>query len=139
MAEFLGVANPDPAMLDFSRYVMPSEKLPGKPNIVLILLESFAGFKVGALGNGLDPTPHFDAIARKSFFFKNFFVARPPKARAILTVMFGIPDMNYTHTAYRNPLIVRQHTIVNGLEGYKKNVFPGWKCSLGQYTGITRP
>jgi phosphoglycerol transferase MdoB-like AlkP superfamily enzyme len=136
MAELLGVDNPDPETLDFSRYVTSGEKLPGRPNIVLILLESFAGFKVGALGNGLDPTPHFDAIARKSFFFNNFFVARPPTARSIFTVMFGIPDMNYPHSASRNPLIVRQHTIVNGLEGYKKMYFLGGSATWGNIRGL---
>ena len=136
MAELLGVDNPNPAALNFSRHVTPNEKLPGRPNIVLILLESFAGFKVGALGNALAPTPHFDAIARRALFFTNFFVARPPTARAIFTIMFGIPDMNYPHSASRNPLIVRQHTIVNALEGYKKMYFLGGSAAWGNIRGL---
>jgi len=131
VADLLGVDNPDPATLNFSRYVRPREKLPGRPNVVLILLESFAGFKVGVLGNALDPTPHFDAIARKSFFFTNFFVTRPPTARAIFTVMFGIPDINTPHSASRNPLIVRQHTLVNALEGYKHMYCLGGSATWG--------
>jgi phosphoglycerol transferase MdoB-like AlkP superfamily enzyme len=87
MADLLSVDRPDPKTLNFSRYIIPEKKLPGTPNIVLILLESFAGFKVGALGNGLNPTPHFDSIARNSIFFKNFFVTRPPTARAVFTAM----------------------------------------------------
>jgi phosphoglycerol transferase MdoB-like AlkP superfamily enzyme len=136
MADLLGVDNPDPATLDFSRYVRPKTKLPGRPNIVLILLESFAGFKVGALGNALNPTPHFDSIARNSLFFTNFFVAHPPTARAIFTVMFGIPDVHYPHSASRNPLIVRQYTVVNVLEGYKKMYFLGGSANWGNIRGI---
>jgi len=136
IADLLGADNPDPATLDFSRYVRPETKLPGSPNIVLILLESFAGFKVGALGNALNPTPHFDSIARKSLFFTNFFVTRPPTARAMFTVMFGIPDIHSPHSASRNPLIVRQHTVLNALEGYKKMYFLGGSANWGNIRGI---
>jgi phosphoglycerol transferase MdoB-like AlkP superfamily enzyme len=136
MADVLGVDNPDPGTLNFSRYVRPREKLPGRPNVVLILLESFAGFKVGALGNALNPTPHFDSIARKSLFFTNFFVTRPPTARAVFTVMFGIPDIHSPHSASRNPLIVRQHTIVNALEGYNKMYLLGGSANWGNIRGV---
>jgi phosphoglycerol transferase MdoB-like AlkP superfamily enzyme len=136
VADLLSVDNPDPATLNFSRYVRPKGKLPGRPNIVLIHLESFAGFKVGALGNALDPTPHFDSIARKSLLFTNFFVTRPPTARAVFTVMFGIPDIHSPHSASRNPLIVRQHTIVNALEGYKRMYFLGGSATWGNIRGI---
>jgi phosphoglycerol transferase MdoB-like AlkP superfamily enzyme len=136
MADLLGVEHPDPETLNFSRYIKPEKKLPGRPNIVLILLESFAGFKVGALGNKLNPTPHFDAIAQKSFFFKNFFVTRPPTARAVFTFMFGIPDIHSPHSASRNPLLVTQHTIVNALEGYKKMYLIGGSASWGNIRGI---
>jgi phosphoglycerol transferase MdoB-like AlkP superfamily enzyme len=136
MADLLGVERPDANTLNFSRNVRPEKRLPGKPNIVLILLESFAGFKVGALGNGLNPTPHFDAIARNSLFFRNFFVTRPPTARAIFTFMFGIPDIHSPHSASRNPLLVSQHTIVNALEGYKKMYLLGGSASWGNIRGI---
>ena len=136
MADLLGVEHPDAKTLNFSRYIRPEKKLPGRPNIVLILLESFAGFKVGALGNGLNPTPHFDSIARNSLFFRNFFVTRPPTARAVFTFMFGIPDIHSPHSASRNPLLVSQHTIVNALEGYKKMYLLGGSASWGNIRGI---
>jgi phosphoglycerol transferase MdoB-like AlkP superfamily enzyme len=136
MADLLGVEHPDAKTLNFSRDIRPEKKLPGRPNIVLILLESFAGFKVGALGNGLNPTPHFDSIARNSLFFRNFFVTRPPTARAVFTAMFGIPDIHDPHSASRNPLIVHQHTIVNTLEGYKKMYLLGGSASWGNIRGI---
>lgn len=136
MADLLGVEHPDANTLNFSRNVRPEKRLPGRPNIVLILLESFAGFKVGALGNRLNPTPHFDSIARNSLFFRNFFVTRPPTARAVFTVMFGIPDIHDPHSASRNPLLVRQHTIVNALDGYKKMYLLGGSASWGNIRGI---
>src|SRR4030042_28721 len=136
MSDLLGGEHPDAKTLNFSRDIRPEKKLPGRPNIVLILLESFAGFKVGALGNGLNPTPHFDSIARNSLFFTNFFVTRPPTARAVFTFMFGIPDIHSPHSASRNPLLVTQHTIVNALEGYKKMYLLGGSASWGNIRGI---
>jgi phosphoglycerol transferase MdoB-like AlkP superfamily enzyme len=136
VAHLLDVDNPDPTALNFSRHVVPKKKLPGRPNIVLILLESFAGFKVGALGNALDPTPNFDAIAQKSLLFTNFFVTRPPTARAVFTAIFGIPDIHAPHSASRNPLIVRQHTVLNALKGYKKMYFLGGSANWGNIRGI---
>ena len=136
MANFLEVDHPDPVTLNFSRSVRPKKSLPGRPNVVFILLESFAGFKVGALGNGLNPTPHFDSISQKSLLFRNFFVTRPPTARAVFTLMFGIPDIHAPHSASRNPLLVRQHTIVNALEGYKKMYFLGGSANWGNIRGV---
>ncbi|NIM99168.1 MAG: sulfatase-like hydrolase/transferase [candidate division Zixibacteria bacterium] len=136
VADLLEVDNPDRPSLNFSRYVVPKEKLAGRPNVVLILLESFAGFKVGAFGNGLNPTPYFDSIARNSLLFNNFFVTRPPTARAVFTAMFGIPDIHAPHSASRNPLIVRQHTIVNALKGYKKMYLLGGSANWGNIRGV---
>jgi phosphoglycerol transferase MdoB-like AlkP superfamily enzyme len=136
MADLLEVDHPDPETLDFSRHVQPEKKLPGRPNIVLILCESLSSFKVGALGNKTNPTPHFDAIARDSLFFTNFFVTREPTARAIFTSMFGIPDIHTPTSASRDPLIVRQYTIVNALEGYKKMYFLGGSANWGNIRGI---
>ncbi len=136
LADLLGVETPDPQTLNFSRHVKPKKALPGRPNIVVFLLESFAGFKVGALGNGLHPTPFFDSVAEKSLFFTNFFVTRPPTARAVFTSMFGIPDINEPHSASRNPIIVRQHCILNALEGYKKMYFLGSSANWGNIRGV---
>jgi len=136
MTDLLEVDDPDPVALNFSRYVTPKTKLPGQPNIVLILLESFAGFKVGALGNRLNPSPYFDAIAEKSLLFTNFFVSRPPTARAVFTAMFGTPDIHTPHSASRNPLIVRQHTILNSLDGYKTIYVLGGSANWGNVRGI---
>ncbi len=136
VADLLGVEHPDPESLNFSRYVRPQKVLPERPNVVMILLESFAGFKVGALGNGLHPTPFFDSIAEKSLFFTNFFVPRPPTSRAMFTVMFGINDIHDPHSAARNPIIVQQQTIVNALEGYKKMYFLGGSANWGNVRGV---
>ncbi len=136
VADLLGVDDPDPTTLNFTRYVNPRGKLPGKPNVVFIMLESFAGYKVGAFGNQLNPTPHFDAIAQKSLLFTNFFIPRDPTARSLFTTMFGIPDVNTPHSASRNPIIVRQYTILNALKGYNKMYFLGGSANWGNIRAV---
>ena len=136
MADFLDVDDPDPETLNFSRSVIPEKSLPEHPNIVFVLLESFAGFKIGAFGNKLAPTPSFDAIAQKSLLFTNFFVTRPPTARAVFTSMFGIPDIHSPHSASRNPLIIRQYTMLNALERYNKMYILGGSANWGNIRGI---
>lgn len=135
-AAYLEVDEPNAETLSFARYVVPSSDLPGKPNLVIIHLESFAGFKVGILGNKLNPTPAFDAIARESILFTNFFVNASPTARSIFTMLTGIPDRNPVHSASRNPRIVSQHMLVNALEGYEKSYFLGGSATWGNIRGL---
>jgi len=94
VAKLLGVQAPDPARLSFERYVAPNPR-PGAPlNLVVIHLESFAGFKAGAFGNPLNATPSFDALAKDGILFTNFFVPAVPTARSVFTMLTGIPDNN---------------------------------------------
>jgi phosphoglycerol transferase MdoB-like AlkP superfamily enzyme len=54
-------------------FVPPTEKTLPVKNVVFILLESFAGRYVGALGASGGITPHFDALAREGLLFTRFF------------------------------------------------------------------
>jgi phosphoglycerol transferase MdoB-like AlkP superfamily enzyme len=136
VAAYLGLQNPDKASLRFARRVVPKAKVAGQPNVVVIFLESYAAFKVGAFGNPLDPTPNFDALARQGLFFNRFFVPSTGTARSIFTAMFGIPDVNLNSTSSRNPFVVNQHTIVNTLEGYEKLYFLGGSANWGNIRGV---
>jgi len=137
MAEFLGVDEPDEQKLSFSRWVeVKNGKVQGKPNVVLVFLESFGAIKVGAFGNGLDPTPHFDSLAREGILFKSFFVASKPTARSIFTVLTGIPDVNRPKSASRNPHLVKQRTLLNYLEDYEKMYFYTGSLNWGNIRGI---
>ncbi len=137
LANHLGVATPDPETLSFARYVRPSAPHARTPNLVVIHLESFAGFKAGILGNKLNPTPEFDAIAEKSILFTNFFTAAGTTTRSIFAMITGIPDISPpSHSASRNPRIVNQHTLVNALAGYDKFYFLGGSATWGNIRGL---
>ena len=135
-ASLLGIKAPDSRELDFARHVTPRRKPAVKYNLVVIHLESFAAFKSGTFGNRLNATPHFDAIAKDGLLFTNFFVPEVPTARSVFEMLTGIPDVNPTTTASRNPLVVNQHTLVNALEGYEKYYFLGGSATWGNIRGL---
>src|SRR6266581_1289115 len=135
-ASLLGIKTPDSRELDFARHVTPRRKPAVKYNLVVIHLESFAAFKSGTFGNRLNATPRFDAIAKDGLLFTNFFVPEVPTARSVFEMLTGIPDVNPTTTASRNPLVVNQHTLVNALEGYEKYYFLGGSATWGNIRGL---
>jgi phosphoglycerol transferase MdoB-like AlkP superfamily enzyme len=135
-AALLGVKAPDPDKLDFARWVAPRSKPAARYNLVVIHLESFAAFKSGTFGNRMNATPHFDAIAKDGLLFTNFFVPEVPTARSVFEMLTGVPDVNPTTTASRNPLIINQHTLVNALEGYEKYYFLGGSATWGNIRGL---
>ena len=137
VSSLLGVQAPDPRKLEFARYVTPRNKPAVKYNLVVIHLESFAAFKAGVLGNRLNATPYFDAIAKEGILFTNFFVPGVPTARSVFTMMTGVPDLSPdSAAASRNPLLVNQHTLVNALEGYAKYYFLGGSATWGNIRGL---
>ncbi len=136
LAGLLEVDNPDPATLNFDRACQPVNPPDEPPNIVLIHLESFAGFKTGIMGNSLDSTPYFDDLARKSVLFNHFFVTRPPTARSIYAALFGVPDVYPRRSVSRNPQLTTQKTLINALTGYRKLYFIGGSATWGNIRGL---
>lgn len=138
MAEFLHVDEPDPQSLSFARHVAATKPEGARPNVVIVVMESFAALRVGRFGFApeLDPTPHFDALSRESVFFSHFFVPRPPTARAIFSTLFSLPDVNPPHSASRSPTLVRQETILNAFEGYQKLYMLGGSASFANIRGM---
>ena len=51
----------------------PAEKTLPIKNVVVILMESFAGHSVGALGRPGNITPYFDNLAKEGLLFERFF------------------------------------------------------------------
>jgi phosphoglycerol transferase MdoB-like AlkP superfamily enzyme len=135
-AALLGVQSPDPQKLDFARWVVPPRKPAARYNLVVIHLESLAAFKTGIFGNRMNATPALDAIAKDGLLFTNFFVPEVPTPRSVFEMLTGVPDVNGSTTASRNPLVVNQHTLVNALEGYEKYYFLGGSATWGNIRGL---
>lgn len=139
MSRYLGLQNSNTGNLAFSRQETshaPLATMAQKPNVVIVLLESFASFKVGAFGNPLNPTPNFDKLAQEGIFYRRFFTPHTGTARSVFTAVTGIPDIELNKTSSRNPLIVKQHTIINEFRDYEKLYFLGGSASWGNIRGI---
>lgn len=136
VAQFLALADADPGRLDFARRSPPRNAPAHRPNVVIVLLESFAAYKTGAFGNPLDPTPRFDALAREGTLYTRFFTPTWGTARSVWATVTGLPDVETHLTATRNPLLVSQHTILNDFAGYERLYFLGGSLSWANIRGL---
>jgi len=137
IADYLAVDKPDPDKLNYIRSI-DFDTDPGQlePNVIVVILESFASYKSGLGGNPLNPTPNLDRLGSEGYFFKNFFVTQTGTARSIWTFITGAPDIELNKTSSRNPLIVNQHTIVNAFKDHKKYYFLGGSASWANIRGL---
>ncbi|MCB1701511.1 MAG: LTA synthase family protein [Halioglobus sp.] len=66
---------------------------PQLKNVVIILLESFAGHYVGALGGEGDITPQFDALSREGLLFTRFFSNGTHTHQGMFATMACFPNL----------------------------------------------
>lgn len=138
MIRYLGIDHPDPSNPSYVRKSGTTGRSGSRPNVVIVILESFCYYKTGLSGNPLDPTPRFDEIARSGALFTRYYAPSAGTARSIFALMTGIPDVESIRTSSRNPLIVSQHTIANDFEGYEKFYFLGGSLNWANIRGLLR-
>ena len=115
---------------------VPKEEA-GRPNVVIVICESFSAYKSSMWGNPLNTTPFFDSLCGKGIFFDRCFTPSYGTARGVWAVVTGIPDVApATTTSSRNPSAVDQHTIINDFEGYDKYYFLGGSTSWANIRGL---
>ena len=135
MAGHLGLQKGDSMSMNFERRYKGRDTLhTTKPNIVLVICESFSGYKSSMWGNPLNTTPYFNQLCKKGVFFSRCFTPAFGTARGIWATVTGIPDVEIPKTASRNPAMVDQATILNEFKGYEKMYFIGGSAS-GQICG----
>jgi phosphoglycerol transferase MdoB-like AlkP superfamily enzyme len=134
MASYLGVDATSAGNLSFIRKV--AGKGTNKPNVVLVICESFSAYKSSMWGNPLNTTPYFRSLCDSGIFFDRCFTPHFGTARGVWATMTGIPDVLLDKTASRDPLIVDQHTIMNDFAGYEKDYFIGGSTSWANIKGV---
>ncbi len=121
----------------YDRIIHPgSNALESKPNIVLVLCESYSMYKSSMSGNPLNTTPYFDSLTKQGIFFERCFTPTFGTARGVFALLTGIPDVQLSKFSTRNEASLRQHTIINSLEGYSKHYFLGGSSEFNNYRGI---
>ncbi|WP_027713697.1 LTA synthase family protein [Desulfuromonas sp. TF] len=141
MVDYLGIDQPDRKALNFVRHIgtQPHRlSVERPPNVIFIMLESLGASRVGAYGNPLKPTPNLDAIAADSWFFRHFYIPVVSTAKTVWASITGIPDVSREETASRNPLITRQHTLLNAFEGYRKLYMIGGSAGWANLSALIR-
>lgn len=130
------VMDEDPNNLLLVRQQTGAPILPKDVNVVVIMMESLASFKIGHFGNPYDTTPYLDQVIKDGLLFDNFHVIKTGTAASIFCFLTGIPDLNEEETASRNPLVVDQHTMINNLKDHSKFYFIGGSANWGNIRGI---
>lgn len=135
MASFLQLR--DKQQFGFKRMVQPrSGALESRPNIVLVVCESFSMYKSTMSGNPLNTTPYFDSLTRQGIFFERCFTPHFSTARGLFAIITGIPDVQLFKFSTRNPAAINQHTIINDFEGYSKHYFLGGNPEFNNFEGL---
>ena len=82
---------PNPPGWRMHRHISYDSTRPDTPNVILVINESFAASKIGALG-ALYPeelTPRFDSLANHSILFTNFYSAGTHTYSGLFTSLYG--------------------------------------------------
>ncbi|WP_242928366.1 LTA synthase family protein [Pontibacter vulgaris] len=100
---------------------------PFNENVVIIILESFAGEYIGALNSGKGYTPYFDSLATQGVLFKNNFANGRKSIEALPSVLAGLPSFMqspYITSAYQTNTLYGLGTVLKEA-GYKTAFFHG--------------
>jgi phosphoglycerol transferase MdoB-like AlkP superfamily enzyme len=128
---------PDKKDFSFRRVVQPgSNALESRPNIVLVICESYSMYKSTMSSNPLNSTPYFNSLTQKGIFFERCFSPHFSTARGLFAIMTGIPDAQLFKFSTRNPLALQQHTIINNFSSYKKHYFLGGDPKFNNFDAL---
>jgi len=136
MVDALEIQQPDTATLNYNRSFEWPDSSQRKPNIVLVICESFSAYKSSMYANPLNTTPYFKSLCDSGAFFDRCFTPAYGTARGVWATLTGIPDVENPSTASRNPNAVNQHTLINDFTGYQKYYFLGGSATWANIRGL---
>jgi len=134
MTDYLGVSTG--AGFNIDRKYCSAADSSQKPNVVVVICESFSAYKSSMFGNKLDPTPYFKNMCDNGIFFERCFSPAFGTARGVWATLTGIPDVEFPNTSSRNPAAVDQHVIMDDFNGYDKFYFLGGSTTWANIRGL---
>jgi phosphoglycerol transferase MdoB-like AlkP superfamily enzyme len=139
IADFLQLDSENITDKDYSREISPNSKsLESRPNVVLVICESFSMYKSSMSGNPLNTTPYFKQLCDSGIFFNRCFSPTFGTARGVFAIITGIPDVQLSKFSTRNPEAIHQHTIINSFEDYNKFYFLGGNSDFNNFEGLIK-
>jgi phosphoglycerol transferase MdoB-like AlkP superfamily enzyme len=137
MSKFLCIDNN--GKVNYTRLVQPgSISTESRPNVVLVICESFSMYKSSMSGNPLNSTPYFNELTHEGIFFDHCFSPTFGTARGVFATITGIPDVQLSKFSTRNEAAVNQRTIINDFEGYEKYYFIGGRSEFNNFRGLVQ-
>ncbi|MEO5908813.1 MAG: sulfatase-like hydrolase/transferase [Ginsengibacter sp.] len=139
IADFLQLDSENIRNKDYTREILPNSKsLESRPNVVLVICESFSMYKSSMSGNPLNTTPYFKQLCDSGIFFNRCFSPTFGTARGVFAIVTGIPDVQLSKFSTRNPAAVFQHTIINSFEDYNQLYFLGGNSDFNNFEGLIK-
>jgi phosphoglycerol transferase MdoB-like AlkP superfamily enzyme len=108
-----------------------------RPNILIILLESFTSKAIASVGGLPGITPHFDSFAHEGILFNNLYASGSRSDRGLVAVISGYPAlptqgiMLYPSKSEKLPFLSREL----GKLGYHSSFFYGGDVDFGGMRG----
>ena len=137
IASFLNLDNNITTHDSYTRLIHPGSKaLESRPNVVLVICESFSMYKSSMSGNPLNSTPYFNDLTKKGIFFDRCFSPTFGTARGVFATLTGIPDVQLSKFATRNEASRKQRMIINDFDGYEKFYFLGGRSQFNNFSGL---
>jgi phosphoglycerol transferase MdoB-like AlkP superfamily enzyme len=136
VAPYLNLQLADSSTLNYERIITGSGTAGNKPNVVLVICESFSAYKSSMFNNPLNATPFFNELCKNGIFFDRCFTPAYGTARGVWATVTGVPDVESPKTASRNPNAVDQNTIINSFTGYDHFYFLGGSAAWANIRGV---
>ena len=135
-AEYLGVQNPNADSMRYDRFSQTAG-VGNKPNIVIIVIKSMSTHKSSLMFDELDTTRFLKQLSQESLYFPNYYASARTTARAMFSIITGIPDVNeYFKTSSRDPYTMDQHLVWNDFDGYTKLYMIGGNANWANIRGV---
>ncbi|MEO8412932.1 MAG: sulfatase-like hydrolase/transferase [Ginsengibacter sp.] len=139
VADFLQLDAKNIGDKDYTRQFLPDSKaLESRPNVVLVICESFSMYKSSMSGNPLNATPYFKKMCDSGLFFNHCFTPTFGTARGVFGIITGIPDVQLSEFSTRNPAAINQHTVINDFDAYSKYYFIGGSSDFNNFEGLVK-
>lgn len=130
---------PDKSEFGYRRQVMPgSHSIESRPNVVLVICESFSMYKSSMSGNTLNTTPFMNELSANGIFFERCYTPHFSTARGLFATITGIPDVQLSKFSTRVNESLKQHSIINNFEGYDKLYFLGGNPEFNNFSGLLK-
>lgn len=106
-----------------------------KPNVVVVIIESFTGDLTKTIGNMDGVTPHFDTLINKGLFFSNIYSSGSRTDKGMIATLAGFPTLAAGSIVKWPEKLQKLPAISQSLakNGYRTSFFYGGESEFDNY------